>query len=492
MNEVLTIVLPQDEDTPVKYVENGHFFYRYAYLRSFEARASGKKGQDFLAIKEDGQKFVFGICDGISASFFGEVAAKFLGEKLMDYLWGFELTEYNDQFRAEFNEKLREWAVEATELLEKVELPDSPPMLRDVLKQQQQDYGSQTTFSAGVIDIAKKRMIFIQLGNNHSGFQQDSQWHVETTPRTKNNCWSSKAGTLESSDVVEVYFREPPSAMFVTTDGLADFGNIETLMVDTQSLPNDVLETLFKHDFRGNRDDASFFQLWLNQSPAFDVPLPQGVNGFIGDDMVAIRWSRNIESETYEIEVTTRTQPPQIMRMLEHEYNFPRSQIDSPTRVRVRTRLFGLESPWSMPITLMPAPRLEDVKFDLNRVALNVYFDDVVGMEGIGIEFEKDGQFVGRMVLHIIDRWQDISPILPEALITFRMRFVGDNIHGLWSEKRSLLPAPKIEDFVLYSGNIRGNSAAFENSKPKKLNSISKTGCPFKNYFCMVLLGRKE
>src|SRR5512138_1232221 len=80
------IAIPQGAESPVRHAEAGPFAYRYAYYRSTETRAAGDPGQDYLTFLQTGQSFVFALCDGVSQSFFGELAARALGNSLVQWL----------------------------------------------------------------------------------------------------------------------------------------------------------------------------------------------------------------------------------------------------------------------------------------------------------------------------------------------------------------------------------------------------------------------
>ena len=67
--------------------EFGPFAWRLAYQRSFDGRQSQSVGQDALAIRASQTRFAFALCDGVSNSFFGEIAANILTEALVDWLW---------------------------------------------------------------------------------------------------------------------------------------------------------------------------------------------------------------------------------------------------------------------------------------------------------------------------------------------------------------------------------------------------------------------
>src|SRR2546423_1779915 len=78
----------QDRETPVQVKRHSAFSWRYAYARSADTRKVGDPGQDYLTFRYSDSAFAFALCDGGSQSFFGDLAARFLGDGLMEWLWG--------------------------------------------------------------------------------------------------------------------------------------------------------------------------------------------------------------------------------------------------------------------------------------------------------------------------------------------------------------------------------------------------------------------
>lgn len=152
------VSLPQATDTSLKIINSDFFFSRYLFLRAAETRNAGELNQDYLGFRYDRQKYVFVLCDGVSQSFFGELAAKFLGNKILNWLWelSFEKVESSDFYRM-FNHYLNSQCGEATQDVLNHPLPiNIPSLLQDVLEQKRKN-GSETTFVCGRIDLPKGR-----------------------------------------------------------------------------------------------------------------------------------------------------------------------------------------------------------------------------------------------------------------------------------------------------------------------------------------------
>src|SRR5688500_8353015 len=79
-------IVAQGRETAVQVVRGRTFSYRYAYARSADSRAANDPGQDYLTFQEEGNSFAFVLCDGVSQSFYGEIAARVLGDGLVAWL----------------------------------------------------------------------------------------------------------------------------------------------------------------------------------------------------------------------------------------------------------------------------------------------------------------------------------------------------------------------------------------------------------------------
>lgn len=146
--------IPQVIETPLTEGSNSTFEWRYLYSRSAEALALGDTGQDFLTFFCNDQTVIFALCDGVSQSFFGDLAAKILGDALVNWLsQGFEMPADTISLKLALIELLNGLTQEATRVVESKEIqPDSPVMLTEVLEKKRL-HGSETTFVCGRIEL---------------------------------------------------------------------------------------------------------------------------------------------------------------------------------------------------------------------------------------------------------------------------------------------------------------------------------------------------
>jgi hypothetical protein len=143
------ITVAQHRDCPAQRVHCEWVDATYLYYRAHDCRVEGCEGQDFLALRHSGGEVCFALCDGVGQSFCGQLAARFLGTGLLDWLW--TLADVSDAEEAAascyaFLDGLRDDAT--SELAAFALPPDLPQMLQTALERQR-EYGSETTFVCG-------------------------------------------------------------------------------------------------------------------------------------------------------------------------------------------------------------------------------------------------------------------------------------------------------------------------------------------------------
>ncbi len=146
--------VPQTIETPVTFTPVPNAYVRFAYSRSSDSMASQIEGQDYLCFKHNDQKLVFIVADGVGSSFVGSLAARILGDELLDWLWSRDIGYYGGEAA------LKEAAVsylnrlqpQAQIEVEAYELPDmGSPLIQQALEGQRA-YGSEAIFAACRID----------------------------------------------------------------------------------------------------------------------------------------------------------------------------------------------------------------------------------------------------------------------------------------------------------------------------------------------------
>src|ERR1051326_1043566 len=82
------VAIRQDRAESVTRVRLVPGLLRYVYDLSRDSRESNQPGQDYLVFRYGAGRLAFAVCDGVGASFLGQLAAQFLAEHLVDWLWG--------------------------------------------------------------------------------------------------------------------------------------------------------------------------------------------------------------------------------------------------------------------------------------------------------------------------------------------------------------------------------------------------------------------
>ncbi|HYO49007.1 MAG TPA: hypothetical protein VEW94_04065 [Chloroflexia bacterium] len=280
MEELGELQVSQDGEIPVQLGRSGAFAWRYAYARSADTRAASDPGQDYLTFRYEGGTFAFVLCDGVSQSFFGDIAARFLGDALLSWAWSdLPIKVRAQDIRDGLNALLKDLVAKSSDMVRGHAIPKNVPwILRDVLEQKRA-LGSQTTFICGRIDqpnddLPDGRLVLAWLGDSRVrlwGPAGERTTEFGETFRTEER-WSTLNGPVGS-----------PPHVFV-----APLRNGGKLQVARLMLYSDGLATLDSHelppgDVEINRlieeagvsptsDDISFLDIHLRGVPAHNVP----------------------------------------------------------------------------------------------------------------------------------------------------------------------------------------------------------------------------
>ncbi len=146
--------VPQSIETPVTFEQAPGVYVRYTYSRSSDSMANQIDGQDFLCFKHNDQRFTAVICDGVGSSFCGNLAARILGENLIEWLWSLDIMTVTGhaalmESAAAYLNKMQKLAqVEVAEY----QIPgEITGLIRQALESQRA-YGSEAVFAACRID----------------------------------------------------------------------------------------------------------------------------------------------------------------------------------------------------------------------------------------------------------------------------------------------------------------------------------------------------
>lgn len=239
------ISLPQDRETPVSVVIGEKMTYRYAFARSNDCQLAEDNGQDYLSLHHKNNVILFTLCDGVSQSFFGEIAAKYLGDTLVKWFSSYLPAGTDaDLIRETLEQTLRDAIPEASELVEAHQLEtDLPEMLRAVLEDKRR-IGSESTFIGGRIDLPgtdypEGRVVFAWLGDSRLRIWNEDEEMTSTLPGEFQTMqrWSSRRGLVGSSvhvHVAGITGAQGIKRVLLYSDGLSSLDNITTLLSNEQ------------------------------------------------------------------------------------------------------------------------------------------------------------------------------------------------------------------------------------------------------------------
>jgi hypothetical protein len=237
----------------------GAFKCRYGYGRAAETVNQGDSGQDFAAVRMNGNVCNFVLCDGVGMSYLGDFAARFLGNALLDWL---ETTQHPTLEAVEH--LLHDLTLPASEQLEKLQpLESSPLLLREVLMEKR-SRGSQAMYVCGRIELTgggrKSRVWLAWQGDSrirlwHNNQEQSGvfQAHCKTNER-----WSTLEGPVGGKP--HIYETKGSAGdslrLQLYTDGLNDLDAIQAYV------PDEHIQVLLDATHTGGlEDDAAFIEL---------------------------------------------------------------------------------------------------------------------------------------------------------------------------------------------------------------------------------------
>ncbi|MCM3340099.1 hypothetical protein M3650_16005 [Paenibacillus sp. MER TA 81-3] len=220
-------VCSQLAEQPVTTIERT-FRCRHAYARAEETARLQENGQDFIALHMQGDTLSFVLCDGVSMSYQGDFAARFLGERLLDWLVSQAVLK-----EPLFHEYVSALTGPATTEVEQLAVPaGAPRLLREVLKDKKRR-GSEAMFVCGRIDGINQSRRF-RKGRLWLAWQGDCRlrlWHNESEYRQPfaDKCrtserWSSLYGPVgDRPHVLQMDCQQSGShryRLLLYTDGL--------------------------------------------------------------------------------------------------------------------------------------------------------------------------------------------------------------------------------------------------------------------------------
>lgn len=353
MSTAQRIQLPQERESLVEVRQGPRLGCRYAYARSADTQSGGDRGQDYLTLLADETHFAFVLCDGVSQSFVGDLAARFLGDALLDWLWTkLNLNQDKSAIVVDLQAYLMQLTARATEQVKTYTLsPDIVPMVKGVLEQKRA-LGSESTFVAGSVDTATGQLFLAWMGDSRLRlWGEGGEWVDRLDPNTfqTRERWSSRDGPVGELHVARIALKGLLSVV-AYSDGLA--------VLEDRAVPAlgeaEVDEVIAATRQNPKSDDVSFVEIWLGQrKPVTPVlPAPTGLKAIPKEGRIVLAWDQVPGIEEYEIRLGDRPGP--IVKGARWVVE-PDQRPQGSSTVRVRARRGAVGGPWSEAVPL-PKP----------------------------------------------------------------------------------------------------------------------------------------
>ncbi|UOY91678.1 hypothetical protein MUG87_14425 [Ectobacillus sp. JY-23] len=232
----MKIVSLQEQETPICQIEKHSFMCRYTYRRAKETQLVNDIGQDYFSLLIQEGTLVFALCDGVSLSFCGDVAARYLGDILLDWLQGMTW-DNEDKIKQSLVTYLEKATETGTKIVNMHPLPHSVEgILRDVLEEKRLQ-GSEAMYVCGRIDVKNgktKVMIAYQGDSRFRLFKDTTELHIPQETFHTSGRWSSRTGCVGGDPHICIWEGNVINRIVVYSDGLARLDDVDVIPSDTQ------------------------------------------------------------------------------------------------------------------------------------------------------------------------------------------------------------------------------------------------------------------
>lgn len=277
----------QSKDIRLTQIARGPFLLRYASYRKGEDAKLGLQSEDYIVSELTPERAIFGLCDGVGSSYYGNIGSQFLGETLFNWLGNLSAPN-NSDFTEDKN--IHKWLDDLTvnlksELDSKIDFANRVIQNRSRINQneliqlaektQLEDFGTQSNFVGGIIWPPKPHgfqngLIFLfWLGNARLRiFKKSDENRVEELthltkwgqdPAQIKEVWSSKEGVVGNLHSYLTDFSRITS-IIAYSDGME--GVEEEIKPDNGG---GVLETLIRKAQSIKDDDVSYLEISLSE-----------------------------------------------------------------------------------------------------------------------------------------------------------------------------------------------------------------------------------
>jgi hypothetical protein len=337
--------IPTKQETPTTSVQRATYGYRYAYARSLECKGIGDTGQDYLVISESETRLSFALCDGVSQSFYGDLAARFLGEALVDWLLISPVDLSSSELAMAITQYLNLLKGPAGDHVIEFRLPEKlAPMLQNALDKKRA-IGSESTFIAGLIDIAANVIVLVWMGDSRLRIWGHG---IELTSKFENTFnkqerWSTSKGPVGRVHSFIISLNQI-THFIVYSDGFEKLDQKFTFGIPSNHAIDKQIE-------EAGEDDISFFEFWIGKLPNLKTEIPAkptGIAAYFHQDLLKVSWTRASNMSYYEVEFRTNTDNLIFRSTNSSHIEIPKGELPSNI-LSIRVRVWNGEEPgdWS-------------------------------------------------------------------------------------------------------------------------------------------------
>lgn len=277
MENKRTYELNQQEDAPFLKAAAGDVAVVLSYCRAMESRLHDETGQDYAAVDLADNALRFAVCDGVGQSFFGNVAAKYAGDHLVEWLKSID-SESNAaaDWGTSLQEQLNDWTAEASEYIERLPIPpEVNPLVASVLTEKRA-HGSETTFVCGSLETSgnKRRLLLFWQGDSRMRLWVDGkEIRPNAEPVSGTRGWSTSKGCLGGQPLWMEAEVAPTSKLelLAYTDGLSALDELEHVpphsqlkmkLQEAHANPSSDDMTMIYVEWLGAEKPKSLFRFW--------------------------------------------------------------------------------------------------------------------------------------------------------------------------------------------------------------------------------------
>ena len=143
------VKLPQASETPLTPLRTPVGTALYLYVRSVDSVNADTIGQDYVTLQYRGKDLSFAVCDGVGQSFMGDLAARLVGDELVEWLMALKRPVDAEQFSKDTVKALNAMTSRTAEQVAMYQLPEHLSAILVQALANQRKYGSESMFVAG-------------------------------------------------------------------------------------------------------------------------------------------------------------------------------------------------------------------------------------------------------------------------------------------------------------------------------------------------------